>query len=64
MASRMKRTVIMSAEEYDRVMVLLHDALTSQNIGLKYCRNTFLAETKDRIERALDIMECEDCEKE
>lgn len=52
----------MSADEYDRVMVLLHDALTSQNIGLRYCRNTFLAETKDRIERALDIMEREDGE--
>lgn len=50
----------MSADEYDRVIVLLHDALISQNIGLKYCRNTFLAETKDRIERALDIMERED----
>jgi len=55
-----KRIVIMSVDEYDRVMVLLHDALTSQNIGLRYCRNTFLAETKDRIERALDIMERED----
>lgn len=60
----MKRFVIMSADEYDRVMALLHDALTSQDIGLKYCRNTFLSDAKDGIERALRLLEHEDGEEE